>query len=883
VPVNTAPPKLMIANRRNGGWWRHLLRLAGAGLGFGITSGAMAAALVYTALAHDLPRLDAFDKMAGVGVTRFEAADGSLVGERYTERRLALPWEDLPRPLILAFLAAEDERFFEHSGIDFRGIVRAMVTNLFAGDVKEGASTITQQLAKILVGSDRNWSRKVKEAILARRMEDLYSKEQILAWYINVIYYGHHSYGVQAAAQNYFRKNVWDLTLAEMAALASCAQSPSRVNPALDLAGTKARAGHVLENMVEQGWVSADDAKAAKAESYKVYPLRDLWGDQVPDFTEAVRRLGPRWNDGDRTFLERGLTIRMAVDPAAQRAAHDALDAGLVDLQKKQGYPGPLGRAVSEGERDAFFAKNTKWVLRAAPDKKIGLPAPDSRLLGRVAEVSEKSARIDLTAGLSGSFDLKASSWATAWTTFPRGADGKLDASGKVSFGGKLTSLNNALAVGDIVMVRVVAPPPPPKPKAPKQPAKPPKPAKTKKGEKAPEKPVEVAVEVAAPPAPPVDPARNLLFELEPVPMMEGALLSTPLAGGGIDALATGWDFDRSEVDRTLALRQTGSIIKPVVYAKAYDLGLPPSALISGAPFREGGYNPTGARAKEDLLAWVALAESENAVSLRVHQHVQDRVSPEEWKAWGERLGLPRPLEGNTSEVLGMDQTARGMLGAFATFARAGRSPFLQLVRKVVDKDGKVLERNYAPTDPWADTADAFITLYDAARTTVVPAISPTTSYLISENLVAAVKTGTGQKAKNLGREAAGKTGTLAYDVWFAGFTGQRAAIAWIGADRRERTLGPSERDNKVYGASAALPMWVSFMKAVDRIAKGETRPGVADVVPPDVINVAIDPATGLVASKDGMTIPHRRGTEPTEMAPEPAGVESVESVETEF
>lgn len=876
MPVNSAPPRLSIANRRNGGWWRHLLRVAGAGLGLGITSAAMAAVLVYTALAHDLPRLDAFDKMAGVGVTRFEAADGSLVGERYTERRLALAWEDLPRPLILAFLAAEDERFFEHSGIDFRGIVRAMVTNLFAGDVKEGASTITQQLAKILVGSDRNWSRKVKEAILARRMEDLYSKEQILAWYINVIYYGHHSYGVQAAAQNYFRKNVWDLTLAEMAALASCAQSPSRVNPALDLAGTKSRAGHVLENMVELGWATAEEAKAAKAEMYKVYPLRDLWGEQVPDFTEAVRRLGPRWNDGDRTFLERGLTIRMAVDPAAQRAAHEALDGALVDLQKKQGYPGPLGRALTEAERDAFFAKNAKWIARAS-DKKLGLPQVDARVLGRVAEVSEKSARIDLSPALSGSLDLKASTWATAWTTFPRNADGKLDSSGKVSFGGKLSSLNNALAVGDIVLVRVVAPPPPPKPK----PAKAPKPSKTdkKKGESAPEEKKEEVV-VAAPV---VDPARNLLFELEPVPMMEGALLSTPLAGGGIDALATGWDFDRSEVDRTLALRQTGSIIKPIVYAKAYDLGLPPSALISGAPFREGGYNPTGARAKEDLLAWVALAESENAVSLRVHQHVQDRVSPEEWKTWGERLGLPRPLEGNTSEVLGMDQTARGMLNAFATFARAGRSPTLPLVRKVVDKDGLVLERNYAPTDPWAHTADAFIALYDAAQTVVVPAISPTTSYLISENLVAAVKTGTGQKAKNLGREAAGKTGTLAYDVWFAGFTGQRAAVAWIGADRRERTLGPSERDNKVYGASAALPMWVSFMKAVDRVAKGETRPGVADVVPPDVINVAIDPATGLVASKDGMTIPHRRGTEPTEMAPEPAGVESVESVETEF
>ena len=164
-----------------------------------------------------------------------------------------------------------------------------------------------------------------------------------------------------------------------------------------------------------------------------------------------------------------------------------------------------------------------------------------------------------------------------------------------------------------------------------------------------------------------------------------------------------------------------------------------------------------------------------------------------------------------------------------------------------------------------------------------VALVSPTTSHLITKNLAAAVKGGTGQKAKALGREAAGKTGTLAYDVWFAGFTGERAAIAWIGADRRERTLGPSERDNKVYGSTAALPMWVDFMRAVDRVPKGETRPGVADVVPPDVVSVAIDPATGLLAAAEGIVIPHRRGTEPTEMAPEPVGVESVETVETDF
>jgi membrane carboxypeptidase/penicillin-binding protein len=246
-------------------------------------------------------------------------------------------------------------------------------------------------------------------------------------------------------------------------------------------------------------------------------------------------------------------------------------------------------------------------------------------------------------------------------------------------------------------------------------------------------------------------------------------------------------------------------------------------------------------------------------------------------------LGLTRPLTGYTSEVLGMDQTARGMLSAFATFARGGRSPELGLVKMVVAADGTVVERAYAPGDAWAPVAEAFIALRDAASRPRLPVVAPATSFLITQNLAAAVKVGTGQKAKALGREAAGKTGTLAYDVWFAGFTGERAAVAWIGADRRERTLGPSERDNKVYGSTAALPMWVDFMRAVGRVPKGEKRPGVADVVPPEIVTVLVDPATGLLASADGVLIPHRRGTEPTEMAPEPVDVEAVEMVETEF
>lgn len=869
-PRPVGPRPIVVTNRRRPGWYRVLGRVAVAGLLFVLIVGPMAAGTVYTALAHDLPRLDRFDAMVAVGVTRFEAADGSLVGERYQERRIAVRWEDVPRPLALSFLAAEDARFFEHAGLDFRGIVRAMVTNLTSGGVKEGASTITQQLAKILVGSQRAWSRKVKEAILARRMEDLYSKEQILTWYMNTIFFGHGSYGVKAAAQNYFRKELHELSLAEMAILAACAQSPSRVNPAIDLPAARRRMNHILDNMVELGWVTAREAEEAKNWKFVVHPLRDTWGSQVPDYAEAVRKDAERFGDGKVSWLERGLTLTMAVDPAAQRLAHTALDEALVAVQKRQGYPGPLAKIPAEG-REAFFGKTAPYLdpvrvpspVDNAPPVKVG-----ARLLGRVSAVSKESAQVELAADLVGTINLAETRWAAPWTVQPTRNDGRRESTARVSFDGKLGSLDEALSVGDVVMVRVAEPK-----KVAAKPKPKPKPKATKK--KGTETEKRMGFDVL----------------LEPVPMMEGALVSTPLGLGGIDALATGWDYDRSEVDRTVARRQAGSTMKAIAFARAYDLGLPPSEWISGAPFVDQTDDRRLDKTRDDMVAWKALTESENPHAKRIFRWVLRKGEVASWTEWGKRLGLPFPLEGHLSEVLGAEQSARGLLSAFAIFAREGRRPSLALLRKVVARDGSVLVRNFRPADPSASAMDSLVALWNEATTPAESAISPVTSFLIARNLVAAVDSGTGKRAKALNREAGGKTGTLAYDVWFAGFTGDRAAVSWLGADRRERTLGPSERDNKLYGSTVALPLWVDFMAAIDPVKRGESRPGVALVRPVGVEVVQIDPATGLLArpradgtyDETALALPHAVGTAPTEMVPEPVEELPLEKAETEF
>ncbi|MGB0589218.1 MAG: penicillin-binding protein 1A [Myxococcota bacterium] len=825
IPEPQSSARLTVANRRRGGWPLTLLRTLCIGatvacLGAGVGVGAL-----YTYFARDLPRLDDFDSLVRPGVTRFEAADGQLVGEWSQQRRIQLRWDELPRNLVLAFLAAEDSRFFSHSGVDLKGVVRAMITNLQAGSIQQGASTITQQLAKTLVGNERSYARKVREAILARRLEDLYSKQQILTWYLNAIFLGHGSYGVQAAAQNYFRKDAWDLNLAEMAILGGTPQSPSLVNPAKNLSAARERMAHVLLNMRRNGWIDEAQQQAALATTLKVYPIQDRLGDHIPQYTEHVRKqvaTSYGKTQTGRPWLDHGLTVSMAVESAHQREASEALSEGLEDLARRQGYPGPLARL----DREVFFERTARYL--ADDGVRVG-----RRLLARVTRVTDQSAVCELGPKTRGYIPLSTTKWAGRYKGFPKDRKGRVKRDGKASFKPRLKDMRKAFKVGDVLLVEVDS----------------------------------------------VGAERTQL-RLVPIPLMEGALVSYPTITGGVEAMVGAWDFDRSQVNRAFAVRQTGSTMKPIVYGKAYDLGLRPSELFSGAPFREGRYNPTGARTKKDMLVWNALSRSENAVSLRVLRWVLDHTPLKDYQAWGEALGLPRPLQGNISEVLGGDQTAFGMAHAFGVFALRGVEPAMHLIRKISDRDGKVLERHIEPSDPYASFGDTILALWDDDLDPRQRILKEETAYLVTANLRQAVERGTAKRAKSLHQSVAGKTGTLPYDVWFDGFSNERVAVAWIGADRRERPLGLSVKVNKVYGADTALPVFVSFMERMDR-----GRPSLAvDEKPPKAIrHLRIDPDTGLLATEGGQAIPHRKGFEPTEFSFEPGGSQNIHEAETEF
>ena len=818
---------ITVSNPRPWGWLGIALRgLVVIGFWIGLL-GAAAGVALYAHHARDIDAatIARFQNPSRSTVTRFQASDGQLVGEWFLERRIALQFDELPRRLILCFLAAEDARFFSHHGVDLRGVARAALTNLLRGKIAGGGSTITQQLAKLAVGNKRSLARKVRQTIVARRIEDVLTKEDILTLYLNSIYLGHHSYGVQAAAQNYFHKQVWELSLAESAMLAGLPQSPSRINPIVNMTAARRRMSYVLGQMQRWGWATSQEVADAEAEEIRVYPRADLLGDNTPYFTEDVRAdVERRYGDPSdpSAWLQRGLTVTMHVEPARQAAARRAMQTRLSALAKDQGWPGALGKLP----RDVFLRRNARW-LGATP------PEPGARLLARVARAGKREATVEIGEGLGGVVRLATSRWMMQYTELPtKPLSARQRRRRKVSYKrGKLKRLDKGLSRGDIILVEL-------------------------KG--------------GTPDA--------LELEVVPIPLMEGSIVGFDPTSVGIDTAVGGWDFDRSQVHRMRALRQTGSTMKPIIYSKLYDMGIPPSRVFSGAPFVDGNYD-TGPSAKPDRMLWDALAKSENNVSLRALQHLLRHASVAEYEAWGAALGLPMPLRSNTAYVLGGDQTPLGMAHAWGVFAREGMAPDLSLVKKVVDAKGRVLERHISPTDPHIGLGDAIISLWDKVLRPTKRRIDRASAHLISANMRHAVVKGTARKARKLKQRAAGKTGTLAYDVWFNGFTSRRVAIAWLGADKRERPLGLSEARNKVTGSNTALPMWLDYTRAVEGGRPDDPPP----LAPEAITRVSVDPQTGKLARTGGVEVPHRKGTEPAAAAPQSDGPEEIEDLETEF
>ncbi len=372
----------------------------------GLLMGIIAAVGIYLYLNEGLPKISSLADYKPPIISSVYSDDGYLIGEFFKERRIMTPLEKMPPILRNAFVSAEDSRFYKHQGVDLYSIVRAFLKNIEAGTIVQGGSTITQQVTKsFFLSPERSYERKIKEAILAYRIDRTFSKAEILYLYLNQIYLGHGAYGVGAAAENYFGKSVEDLTLAECAILAGLPQAPSRYSPFKAPEKAQQRQIYVLNRMVEDGYITNVEATNAMAQQLDIKPRRNLYLEKAPYYTEYVRQYVEEKYGTDALYKE-GLTIHTAVNTAYQGFAQKAIEKGLRELDKRHGYRGPKQQlSVSAMETYLEAAK-----ARIAAD---GGLIPDHLYEAVVTKILAKNSGIEVQIGdKKGQIESKSMAWA---------------------------------------------------------------------------------------------------------------------------------------------------------------------------------------------------------------------------------------------------------------------------------------------------------------------------------------------------------------------------------------------------------------------------------------------------------------------------------------
>ncbi len=364
-----------------------IFRLALAGLIIGVITFAG----VYYYFSRDLPKITSLSDYQPPVVSSFFSDDGRKIAEFYKERRIVIPLSEMPDQLVKAFVAAEDARFYQHEGIDFYSIVRAFFKNLEAGTIVQGGSTITQQVAKsFFLTPERSYSRKLKEAILAYRIDKYFLKNEILYLYLNQIYLGHGAYGVEAAAQNYFGKTAKELNLAECAMLAGLPQAPSRYSPYSHHQRAKERQIYVLNRMVSEGFITNAQASEAISTEVAVKSRPNWFMDNVPYYAEHVRQMIEE-KYGREKLYKGGLQVHTCVNIEMQETARNSVETGLRKLDKRRGYRGPI-RNLEKEEIENYCRGLQEKISKNGLHK-------DLITKGVVIAINDEAGRVDVRIG----------------------------------------------------------------------------------------------------------------------------------------------------------------------------------------------------------------------------------------------------------------------------------------------------------------------------------------------------------------------------------------------------------------------------------------------------------------------------------------------------
>jgi penicillin-binding protein 1A len=718
----------------------------------GLLFGALAVGGIFYMYSADLPSHESLARYTPPTISRIYNADGRIIDEFAQERRLFTPIEDIPDLVKDAFVSAEDKHFYTHKGYDVGGMAAAFRDALLSrGKNVRGASTITQQVMKnFLLDGSRSIERKIKEIILASRLEETLSKDKILELYLNEIFLGQNSYGVAAAAQTYFNKTLDQLTPAEAATLASLPKAPSEFHPVRNKDRLIERRNYVLNEMAQNGYLDAAVAKAAEGEDLKTVQGGDIpaYRTALPPrdyFTDEIRRQ-LSGSFGEQEFFGGGLSIRATMDPKLQEIAARAMRRGLEKFDRGQGVWRGTGKTLAAD-------KLADW--RPALAEVVDLPRDvEGWKAAVVLELGEDTA----TVGIEGEAETATIPANDVTWARKRLADGSL--------GKKAKAPADLVDVGDVVMVRPVT--------------------DDKTGE-------------------------FVRWSLRQVPEVQGGFMAMDVNTGRVLAIQGGFSYQASVFNRaTQAQRQPGSSFKPFVYAAALDSGFTPATIIVDAPIEietpQGLWTPKNSSNKfyGPTPMRTGIEQSRNLMTIRIAQEIgMDTVA-----GYAERFGVYDRLQPLLANSLGAQETTLfKMVAAYAMFANGGERVDPTLVDRVQDRFGKTVYRHDKRQceDCTADhLPDGHQVTIDSNRERVMDAI---TAYQLTSMMQGVILRGSGSGV-HLPVPVAGKTGTTndAKDVWFIGFTSNLVAGCYMGYDQ-PRTLGPG-----AFGGTLCVPIFQEFM-----------------------------------------------------------------------
>ena len=600
-----------------------------------LTAGFIGAGFIYFHFSKDLPDVRKLKDHQPSTITQIYSDKDEKIAEFYIEKRIIVSLENIPLALKQATLAVEDSNFYYHFGIDPKAIFRAFITNLKAGYVVEGGSTITQQLTKTMfLSREKTLPRKIKEAILAVRLELVFSKDEILEMYLNQIYYGHGTYGVEAAARTYFGKSVKELTIAECAMIASLPKAPNNYSPYRNPKKARKRRNHVIRRMADVSFITTEQAKTSLQENFHLGEVQEMLN-KAPYFVEHVRRILEK-KFGSSKLYRAGLKVYTTLNMEMQESAQRAIKQNLRNADKRYGYRGSLGTVdLSRGE----IAVQNAMLKQNNFSEDLGIEI-GSTINGTVMSVGETESWVILGAE-DGYLDIKNMNWARKPNP---NVDGRW---------AKIKRPNEAIAAGDMIQVKVLG----------------------RKQDRS-----------------------GWSLALEQEPEVEAALVSLDPLTGHVKAMIGGYDFYKSQFNRAVqAIRQPGSAFKPIIYAAAVNEGFAPSSIIIDSPiifkekkdafdkwkpvnFEEKFYGPTSLRE--------ALAHSRNVVTVKLMQKIGIKSSIRLARS----LGISSNLEENLSIALGSSgMTLYELTSAYSAFANMGTLFKPAAIRSIKSRSGEVL------------------------------------------------------------------------------------------------------------------------------------------------------------------------------------------------